>query len=529
MDPLRALTGVAFLSALGMLMGYARDASLAAVFGASARTDAFFVATILPTMVATVIMSGALAPALLPVFRARLATRERAWALANTLFTLGGVALAGFVLLLFAAAPPLVGWVAPGLDAATFEQAVTLTRQSAPLIFLLGMSALAGAPANALGAFRLPALSTVFVNGIAFVAIVTLGASIGISSAVWGLTAGAGLQLVVQAVGLYRQGWRPAPGLDWRSADMRETLRLFLPLAAFVLLAQSVPVVERMLGSLFSAGDLSLVTYAGKLFQIPGAVLSTSLAVVLYPHLVQTHLDASRAGGSGDWNETLAQALRASIFLTLPLALWFFWNAGALVRLIFLRGAFSPQDAQVMAELVQAYMLAVVPAGLLLVLTRALHARRKMGLTLLLGVVNTAVYVALAFVLTRVLGLRGLPFAFAGAQLFGCVLFGAFAFRGRAAWSRGNRSVVATLAAGVIVAVGLGLSAPFIAPLQGVGLLVGLGVLLALTAGVYVGLAAWGGSAEARAYLEMGSGLVRRLAGTGLDDRKKGGENERAE
>src|ERR1700682_3698417 len=118
-DPLRALTGVALFSALGVLLGYARDATLAAVFGASALTDAFFVATIIPTIVATVVMSGALAPAVLPVFRARLEQRTQAWALANTLLCWGGVILALFVALIFLAAPWLVAWVAPGLNGET--------------------------------------------------------------------------------------------------------------------------------------------------------------------------------------------------------------------------------------------------------------------------------------------------------------------------------------------------------------------------------------------------------------------------
>src|SRR5436853_6352887 len=113
-DPLRALTGVAFFSALGMLLGYARDASLAAVFGASALTDAFFVATIIPTIISTVVMSGALAPALLPVFRSHLRDRTRAWALANTLLSWGAVVLAIFVAIIFLAAPWLVAWLAPG-------------------------------------------------------------------------------------------------------------------------------------------------------------------------------------------------------------------------------------------------------------------------------------------------------------------------------------------------------------------------------------------------------------------------------
>lgn len=510
-DPLRALTGVALFSALGMLLGYARDASLAAVFGASALTDAFFVATIIPTIVATVVMSGALAPALLPVFRSRLEQRAQAWALANTLLSWGGVVLALFVALIFFTAPWLVAWLAPGLNAETSALAIRLTQLGAPMLFLMGMSALMGALANALGSFRLPALATVLVNGMAFLAILGFGKEVGIASAVLGLTVGALIQLLAQAVGLYRQGWRPSLSFDRTQADVRETVRLFLPLVAFVALAQSVPVVERVFGSLFPTGELSLLAYAGKLFQIPGVVLSGSLAIVLYPHLIQAHTDAVRDETPAHWNESLARGVRSSIFLTLPMALWFWFNAPALVRLIFQRGAFSPEAAGTTAGLVQVYMLAVVPAGILLVLTRALHARRKMRLTLVLGVVNTVVYILAAFACARVFGLGGLPLAFAISQLFGCVLFARFAFRGGPLRLWLHRSLGATAAAALALGLGLALGSTFTNQLQGIALLVGVGVSLALTALLYLGLAAWWGSEEARIYLNMGRNLVARV------------------
>src|SRR5262245_17420436 len=84
-NKLQAVTSVAVLSALGMGVGYARDAAVAAWFGASAVTDAFFVATIIPTSIAAVAVSGTLAPALLPVFAGR-GIRD-AWAMANVILT----------------------------------------------------------------------------------------------------------------------------------------------------------------------------------------------------------------------------------------------------------------------------------------------------------------------------------------------------------------------------------------------------------------------------------------------------------
>ena len=506
-EPLRALTGVAVLSALGMLLGYARDASLAAVFGASALTDAFFVATIIPTMLATVIMSGALAPALLPVFRARLELRAQAWTLANTLLTWGGGILALFVALIFFAAPSLVAWLAPGLSSETSALAIQLTQLGAPLLFLLGMSALLGAFSNALGSFRLPALATVLVNGAALLAILAFGHNIGIASAVLGLTIGALIQLGAQAFGLYRQGWRPAFTFAWNNADVRETLRLFIPLAAFVALAQSVPIVERIVGSLFPTGELSLLAYAGKLFQIPGVVVSSSLALVLYPHLIQAHADSLRdytPRVHGSWNDALAQGVRASFFLTLPLTLWFFFNAEAVVRLIFERGAFSALDTQTTAALVQLFMLGVAPAGILLVLTRGLHAQRKMNLALVLGLLNTAVYISAAFVSARMFGLRGLPMAFVVSQVFGCMLFARFAFQGIGWRAIFQRSLGAVGAAGIVLAIGLLFSAQLVQNFQNIALFVALCISLLSTVLLYLVLAAWWGSAEARHYLKMG-------------------------
>ncbi len=506
-EPLRALTGVAVLSAFGMLLGYARDASLAAVFGANVLTDAFFVATIIPTMLATVLMSGALAPALLPVFRSRLDHRAQAWTLANTLLSWGGVILALCVALIFFAARWLVLWLAPGWDEETRALAISLTQLGAPLLFLLGMSALLGAFANALGSFRLPALAAVLVNGAAFLAILALGQHIGIASAVLGLTVGALIQLLAQAFGLYRQGWRPAFAFAWNNAEVRETFRLFLPLVAFVALAQSVPIVERVVSSTFPTGELSLLAYAGKLFQIPGVVMSSSLALVLYPHLIQAHADSQRAQES--WNDALAQGVRASVFLTLPLTLWFFFNAESVVRLIFERGAFSVQDTQTTAALAQLFMLGVAPAGVLLVLTRGLHAQRKMNLALGLGVLNTAVYIVAAFVSARVFGLRGLPMAFVVSQVFGCVLFARFAFERKGWRAIFQRSLGAAGAAGVALALGLFFSAQLAQNFQNVALFVALGISLAITALVYLVLAAWWGSAEARHYLKMGREMVK--------------------
>lgn len=491
--PLAALTGVASLTALGMGLAYARDASLAAQFGASAATDAFFVATILPAIAATALMSGALAPALIPIFSELVHTPGRdAWATANTILTAAAIGLAALAGAIAVGAPVLVRWLAPGFDATTAALATDLTRWAAPLLGLLGLSALGGAMANVYGSFRLPALANAAINGTAFVMLVLFGSRFGVHVAVIGALVGALAQVVAQGLALRGLGWRYRPALAFRDPAVRQVWALFVPLAAFVILAQVVPVVERVIGSTFPEGSLSLLTYAGKLYQIPGAVLTASLAIVLYPQLVRHQVSGDREKLA----EAVGQGLRACVFLTMPLAIWLWFNAPALVTLLFRRGEFSAEDAAETARLLQWYVLAIVPAGLALVATRGLHAERRMNLALGAGVLSFSVYIAAAWGMARVFGLAGLPMGFVISQLFASALFGWLALGRRTLRGLLQRDTLKFAIAGAVVAVGFELARVFgaigwsgIPPPGGVLMLaLELALSLGATAVVYLGV-----------------------------------------
>src|SRR5258708_5559609 len=65
------------LTALGYALAYLRDAGVAALFGASRATDAFFVGTFPAMVLYTVVIAGSFVPALMPVM-AGLAIRDGA-------------------------------------------------------------------------------------------------------------------------------------------------------------------------------------------------------------------------------------------------------------------------------------------------------------------------------------------------------------------------------------------------------------------------------------------------------------------
>jgi putative peptidoglycan lipid II flippase len=121
------LNGASKLLAIGKTM------MVAALFGASASLDAFWVAYSLPLLLPS-LLTTVVTVAFVPRFMANLEGREgpETWAGANTFFTVvvGVSLIASAAMFVFADA--LVGALAPGLAAEARTEAVSLSRLLLP-------------------------------------------------------------------------------------------------------------------------------------------------------------------------------------------------------------------------------------------------------------------------------------------------------------------------------------------------------------------------------------------------------------
>jgi len=125
------------------LLGFARETVIAKYFGATAQTDAYLVAFIIPGAILS-LLGGALPGTMIPVFTqlAGSGREDKAWRMCSTLtnliiltLTLGSIA--GWFL-----APILVPLLAPGFSKGVLDLAVYLTRIMMPKIVFLTLSVL---------------------------------------------------------------------------------------------------------------------------------------------------------------------------------------------------------------------------------------------------------------------------------------------------------------------------------------------------------------------------------------------------
>ena len=105
----RSATIVSVGNVLSRVMGLAREATIANIYGASGAVSAFKAASQVPLQLYELLIGGMVSSALVPTLseRAGRPQREQLWRLASLLFTLAALALGLITLLLEIAAPRL--------------------------------------------------------------------------------------------------------------------------------------------------------------------------------------------------------------------------------------------------------------------------------------------------------------------------------------------------------------------------------------------------------------------------------------
>ena len=152
---------VGSLTLLSRIAGYVRDMVIAYFFGASASTDAFWVAFRIPNLLRRLFAEGSLTISFIPVFTDYLEKGDKAEAkkVEDAVFT----ALLSILIVVSALgvifSPYIIKIFAAGFDQETFDLAVTLNRYMFPYILFISLTALSMGVLNSLRHFFAPAIS----------------------------------------------------------------------------------------------------------------------------------------------------------------------------------------------------------------------------------------------------------------------------------------------------------------------------------------------------------------------------------
>jgi putative peptidoglycan lipid II flippase len=462
---LKSTAKVGAATIISRVLGFVRDMVFARYFGASAATDAFFLAFKIPNFMRRLFAEGSFSLAFVPVLSEVRATGDRHALrdlidhVSGTLFsillvvTAIGVLAAPAVLAIFAP-----GWLIEGRP--EFHLAADMLRITFPYILLISLTALAGGILNSFDRFLVPALTPALLNIslIAAAVLLSVRLEVPVMALAWGVLVAGVLQLLVQLPALMRLGVLPRPRWGWRHPGVRRVLKLMIPTLIGSSVAQVNLLLDLVIATFLVSGSVSWLYYSDRLMEFPLGVFGVALSTVILPNLSRKFARNNPEA----FSHTLDWALRLAAVITLPAALGLAVLAKPILVTLFQYQAFDVGDVEMSALSLAAYAAGLPAFIAVKVLAPGFYARQDTKTPVKIAITAMVANMVMNFIFVGVLlylGFKGphtglalasSAAAYVNAGLLYRMLRRQGAYRPEPGWSRVLFAVAAACAAMVL-------------------------------------------------------------------------------
>ena len=405
------LAGATFLS---RILGLVREMLIANYYGSSGQTDAFFYALIIPELLRTLIISGAVASVFVPLMTTAQqdGTPEKARKLAGLMLSFISVLAIAVVIFGEFLAPALVSlsqvmsFASEPLDPQIHALTTELIRVFLPVILLVSLWGLMGGILNTFDNFHTPGFAPLVWNGTIIVLLLILGRYGDVHHIAWAFVIGHTIQVAYHIPALIRLGIFPVR-IDWKHPLLLEFIRL----APAAVLAYAANAVNAFIGQgialNLSESAASSLAYSFRIAQLPMAVFGVSVATAMFPTL-------SRHSAAGEDKEvvlTLARGIRMTALATLPAIVFFMTLPEESIRLLLERGQFTNQNTVDVAAALYCYSWAIMPVSILTLTARTFFSQKDTKTPAILGIFSIVVFYIVALVMSKYLSFLGIALA----------------------------------------------------------------------------------------------------------------------
>ena len=412
------------------ILGFIRDMLTASILGANIYSDIFFIAFKFPNLFRRLVAEGAFTQALLPA----LELAKNPGGLAYRI----GIKFFQFILILSLIITLAQGIVAK-IIAIGYPEEIQLL--SSPLIALnfwyldfIFVVTFLGSLLQRRGYFTIPAFSPALLNlsligALLLIWIYRLSPIEGIYLLSGGVLVGGALQLLFHLWGAVKFGiWKELKGgrdreLKGHPTEIKKGLKGFYSHFWNSVwgssTAQISAFIDTWLATFLTAGSVSYLYYSNRLFQLPFALFVIATSTVFFPKITKL-LHKNPSAGNRLLLTTTTYLLPVLGFTT-ALA----YNSSLpIVQFLFERGAFTGTDAQITAQLVELYLLGLLPFGIGKLFTSYLYGKHLHRKVALYSTISVSLNIALSAGLIWSIGIIALPLATTiGGMVLLCLTF----------------------------------------------------------------------------------------------------------
>ncbi|MBD8031443.1 MULTISPECIES: murein biosynthesis integral membrane protein MurJ [Solibacillus] len=388
---LKIIGAVAVINILARLVGFARETYIATYFGTTVYSDSIINAYTIPNFLYLVI-GGAFTTAFISVYHK---TTSSITEYIRRTFTTILITITLVVILFIVLADPILMQFFHVKDKAEYEILRSLYFWMMPSTIMLVLSTWMSGILNVQGRYHLSAFSVLIYNGAFLIVSVVLSIMMG--------PIGMGIGALVGAVCMFLflvYGVRNVKEMSFKPSikgaeDQKMLWKIALPILLGGATAQLYILIQSFFSAMLEEGVRSAMNYATKMSQFPQAILMTAVTTVIFPLL-------SRKEGEGDTESVKAlyvRGMRLLYILVLPVSVFFYFQAEAIIRIIFEYNKFGAESTAITAPLLQVFSTTMFFLAANTYITRFYYAKGNSVLPMIFSIltvfgVNIAVVLA---------------------------------------------------------------------------------------------------------------------------------------
>ena len=389
----------AFGTLLSRVLGVVRESVLAAVFGASALLDAFFVANRIPNMLRELAAEGALGSSFTKVF-SELEEKDEAKArsllvhltvflcLFFFFFSLVAISFAPFLvrsLLLFDSGNSRITF---------FQNTVGLTRILFPFIAFMSLASVFAGALHQKGKFFYSSITPMALNMGYILGALLFSHFLKNHGPLWiedlfapreivglaiGVLLGGFLQMFFLFLGVKHFFFKKRSFLSsyinpFQYEKLKKVFALMWPMVVAASAGQVNVLVNTNFATSLHDGSVSYLNFAFRLFQLPIGVFAVAIGTASLPLLAK---NLARDKSYKTFNDSFQSSIELTFWLLIPCMVFVFANSEAIIRFLFERGNFSSSDTYHTASVLSSYIFGLLGYGFVKVFTSFYFALEK--------------------------------------------------------------------------------------------------------------------------------------------------------
>jgi len=401
-DLVRDTINTTLWSIAGKAVGFLIPFFIAAWFGISSQTDAFFFGYSLIMLLVT-IFSPVLESIIVPFIAETRIKGENVGLFVGNVLGVSAIGLFLLSLLFLLFIKPILS-VFTNFSPSGLNLVYLILIESSPLVILLVWTSILAGTLNAYKVFSIPAISPAFRAIVTLIFIFLFKKNLGVHAIALGYVVGEIFRLFILFTLLKRLNiFHLKLSVSWGAK-----IAGFLKTSSYQIMGMSAvaftSIINRAMASWLGLGKVSLLEYAERLYLIPENLLATGLIVTLLSHWSERYC----SDGEERLKRDVWKAVKVVGIGSLLLTTMFLWIKNFLVSSVYRYGQF-PQEQIANVQIVFGfYLLGLAPHFLTLVYVRAFLTKKDTKVILLTAFLSFIATIVFNLIFMRLMGISGI-------------------------------------------------------------------------------------------------------------------------